>query len=168
MEDMEMSDFYTEQLIKKQTDMKDVVIKAVLVAVAIVSVLTVFIMPMGLIVPIIVIALVWFLITRLNVEYEYLYVNGDLDIDKIMNKSKRKRVFSANVDVMELLAPINSPRLDQFQNAKVINLSSGSADARLYALIVSHDGHQAKLIFEPNDTIIEGLFMLAPRKVVRQ
>lgn len=163
-----MNDFYTEQLIKKQTDMKDMVMKAVLVAAAIVSVLSVFIMPMGLFVPVIVIALVWFLITRLNVEYEYLYVNGDLDIDKIMNKSKRKRVFSANVDVMELLAPIDSPRLDQFQNAKVINLSSGSADARLYALIVSHDGQLAKLIFEPNDTIIEGIFMLAPRKVVRQ
>lgn len=168
MEVMEMNDFYTEQLIKKQTDMKDMVMKAVLVAAAIVSVLSVFIMPMGLFVPVIVIALVWFLITRLNVEYEYLYVNGDLDIDKIMNKSKRKRVFSANVDVMELLAPIDSPRLDQFQNAKVINLSSGSADARLYALIVSHDGQLAKLIFEPNDTIIEGIFMLAPRKVVRQ
>lgn len=163
-----MSDYYTEQLIKKQTDMKDMLIKAVLVAAAIVSVLTIFIMPMGLIIPIIVIALVWFLISRLNVEYEYLYVNGDLDIDKIMNKSKRKRVFSANVDVMELLAPVDSPRLDQFQNAKVMNLSSGSADARLYALIVSHNGQLTKLVFEPNDTIIEGVFMLAPRKVVRQ
>lgn len=163
-----MSDFYTEQLIKKQTGMKDVVIKAVLVAVAIVSVLTVFIFPMGLLIPIIVIALVWFLMTRLNVEYEYLYVNGDLDIDKIMNKSKRKRVFSANVDSMELLAPVNSPRLDQFQNARVINLSSGNADARLYALIVSGNGQMSKLIFEPNDTIIEGIYMLAPRKVVRQ
>lgn len=168
MEDMKMSDFYTEQLIKKQTGMKDMVIKAVLVAAAIVSVLTVFIMPMGLFVPIIVIALVWFLISRLNVEYEYLYVNGDLDIDKIMNKSKRKRVFSANVDAMELLAPLDSPRLDQFQNARVLNLSSGSQDVRLYALIVSNNGQTTKLIFEPNDTIIEGISMLAPRKVVRQ
>ena len=49
MEDIDMGDFYTEQLIKKQGDMKDLVIKAVLVAVAIVSVLTVFIFPMGLI-----------------------------------------------------------------------------------------------------------------------
>lgn len=168
MEDMKMGDFYTEQLIKKQTSMKDVVIKAVLVAAAIVSVLTIFIMPMGLIIPIIVIVLVWFLITRLNVEYEYLYVNGDLDIDKIMNKSKRKRVFSANADAVELLAPVGSPRLDQFQNARVLNLSSGSPDARLYALIVSGNGQMTKLIFEPNDTIIEGFFILAPRKVVRQ
>ena len=115
-----MGDFYTEQLIKKQGDMKDLVIKAVLVAVAIVSVLTVFIFPMGLIFPIIVIAMVWFLISRLNVEYEYLYVNGDLDIDKIMNKSKRKRVFSTNVKEMELFAPVNSERLEQFKNSKVI------------------------------------------------
>lgn len=163
-----MGDFYTEQLIKKQTGMKDVVIKAVLVAMAIVSVLTVFIMPMGLIIPIIVVVAVWFLITRLNVEYEYLYVNGDLDIDKIMNKSKRKRVFSANVDAMELLAPVDSPRFGQYQNARVLNLSSGSPDARLYGLIVSNNGQMIKLIFEPNDTIIEGIFMLAPRKVVRQ
>jgi len=168
MEDIKMSDFYTEQLIKKQADMKDMVIKAVLVAVAIVSVLMVFIMPMGLIFPVIVIALVWFLISRLNVEYEYLYVNGDLDIDKIMNKSKRKRIFSTNVKEMELLAPLGCPRLDQFGNVKVINLSSGQADARLYAMIVANGGQTAKLIFEPNDTIIEGLFMLAPRKVVRQ
>lgn len=168
MEDVKMSDFYTEQLIKKQADTKDMVIKAVLVAVAIVSVVMVFMFPVGLIIPIVIIALVWFLISRLNVEYEYLYVNGDLDIDKIMNKSKRKRIFSTNVEEMELLAPADSPRLDQFRNARVINLSSGRADARLYAMVVSNSGQMAKLIFEPNDTIIEGLFMLAPRKVVRQ
>lgn len=168
MEDVKMSDFYTEQLIKKQADVKDLVIKAVLVAIAIVSVLTVFIFPVGLILPIIIIACVWFLMSRLNVEYEYLYVNGDLDIDKIMNKSKRKRIFSTNAEEMELLAPADSPRLDQFRGAKVVNLSSGRPDARLYAMIVSKNGQTAKLIFEPNDTIVEGLFMLAPRKVVRR
>lgn len=163
-----MGDFYSEQLIKKQTDMKDTVKKAVLVAIAIVSVLTVFIFPVGLFVPIIVIAVVWFLITRLNVEYEYQYLNGDLDIDKIMNKSKRKRVFSASVSEMEILAPADSGRLDQFRNARVLNLSSGRGDARLYALVIANNGQLTKLIFEPNDTIIEGIFMLAPRKVFRQ
>lgn len=163
-----MSDFYTEQLIKKQTSTKDIVVKAILVAIAIVSVLTIFIFPVGLIIPIIVIALVWFALSRMDVEYEYLYVNGDLDIDKIMHKSKRKRVFSANAKEMELLAPADAPQLAQYQNAKVIDLSSGAADARRYALIVAHSGEVEKLIFEPNDTIVEGLFMLAPRKVIRK
>ncbi len=163
-----MGDFYTEQLIKKQTSMKDMVVKAILVSVAIVSVLIVFIFPLGLLVPIIVIALVWFAMTRMDVEYEYLYVNGDLDIDKIMHKSKRKRVFSANAKEMEILAPIDAPQLSQYHNAKIMDLSSRAADTRKYAMIVARGGGLEKLIFEPNDTIIEGLFMMAPRKVIRK
>ena len=92
-----MSDYYTEQLVKKRADMKDVFIKALLVALTIVSVLIVFLFPFGIILPVGMIVLDVFMFRRMNVEYEYLYVNGDLDIDKIMNKAKRKRVFSAHV-----------------------------------------------------------------------
>ena len=42
-----MSDYYTEQLIKKQTTMKDIFLKALLVSVSIVSVLVVFYFPWG-------------------------------------------------------------------------------------------------------------------------
>ena len=139
-----------------------------MVSATIVSFLILLMYPTGLLLPILMIGFDVFMFRRLNVEYEYLFLNGDLDIDKIMNKSKRKRVFSTNVKEMELFAPVNSERLEQFKNSKVINLSSGRADARLYAMIVANNGQTAKLIFEPNDTIIEGLFMLAPRKVVRQ
>ena len=160
-----MSDFYTEQLVKKRTTMKDVFIKAFLVAVAIVSVITVLMFPLGIIIPIIVIVLVVFLIRRLDVEYEYLYVNGDLDIDKIMHKAKRKRVFSTNISNMELLAPEGAYELNNYTNAKVVDYSSGMADAKRYVLVVAENGQVTKLIFEPNETIIEGIFLMAPRKV---
>lgn len=163
-----MSDFYTEQLIKKQPNMKDTLKKAGLIALAVVSVLVVFVFPFGIIVPIIVIALVCFLFTRLDIEYEYLYVNGDLDIDKIMHKSKRKRVFSTNVKEIELLAPAGDPRLDQYHNAKVLDFSSGVESQKRYVLVVTRNGGVTKLIFEPNETIIEGMFLMAPRKVVRK
>ncbi|MGN1165922.1 MAG: DUF6106 family protein [Lachnospiraceae bacterium] len=163
-----MSDFYTEQLIKKQPNMKDTLKKLGLIILAIVSVLVVFVFPIGIIFSIIIIVLVCFLFTRLDIEYEYLYVNGDLDIDKIMHKSKRKRVFSANVKEMELLAPAGDHHLDQYRNTKVIDLSSSSESANLYAMIVPQNGVMTKLIFEPNETIIEGMFLMAPRKVVRK
>ena len=83
-----MSDYYTEQLIKKQTTMKDICIKALLVSLAIVSVLVIFLFPLGIIVPVAVIAGVVFLFRRLDVEYEYLYVNGDLDIDRSCIRQK--------------------------------------------------------------------------------
>lgn len=163
-----MSDFYTEQMVKKQATVKDVIIKAFLVALAIASVFVVFLFPMAIVLPVGVIAIVVILIRKMNVEYEYLYVNGDLDIDKIMNKARRKRVFSATVNDMELLAPEGNPRLEQYRNAVVADYSSGMAGARRYVLVVSGKGQITKLIFEPNDMIIEGIFMLAPRKVIRQ
>ena len=95
-----MNDFYTEQLVKKQTDMKDILIKAILVSLTIVSFVVILMYPIGLILPILMIVLDVFMFRRLNVEYEYLFLNGDLDIDKIMNKSKRKKLFNANVSDM--------------------------------------------------------------------
>ena len=125
-----MNDYYTEQMVKKQTDMKDIVIKAVLVAATIVSFLIIMMYPIGLILPIVMIALDVFMFGRLKVEYEYLFVNGDLDIDKIMNKSKRKKQFSMNVADMELLAPADAVELRQYQNARVLDYSSRSGQGK--------------------------------------
>lgn len=167
LEDLQMSDYYTEQLVKKRADMKDVFIKALLVALTIVSVLIVFMFPFGIILPVGMIVLDVFMFRRMNVEYEYLYVNGDLDIDKIMNKAKRKRVFSAHVSNLELLAPVKDLELRQHADAKTFDFSSRNDGARLYALVVVDRGQKKKVIFEPNDTIIEGFKMLAPRKVAQ-
>ena len=119
MEERRMNDFYTEQLVKRQTTAKDVAVKAFLVALAIVSVLAVFLFPLAILVPVVAIIIVVALMRRMNVEYEYLYVNGDLDIDKIINRSKRKRVFSTPISNMELLAPEGSPELAQYRNGIV-------------------------------------------------
>ena len=163
-----MNDYYTEQMVKKQADMKDMLIKAVLIAVTIVSFLIVLMFPVGLILPVAMIVLDVFMFRRLNVEYEYLFLNGDLDIDKIMNKAKRKKQFSMNVADMDLLAPADAAELHQYQNARTYDFSSRTGQAKLYALIVSGQGEKKEIIFEPNDTIIEGFYMLAPRKVIRR
>lgn len=163
-----MNDFYTEQLVKKQPDMKDLATKIGLVALFIVSVLIVFMFPLGLLLPVIVIVFDVIMFRRLNVEYEYLYVNGDLDIDKIMNRSRRKKMFTMNVSELELLAPADAPELRQYRNLKTADYCSGTGQARQYALIVADHGEMKKIIFEPNDTILEGFYILAPRKVIRK
>lgn len=163
-----MNDFYTEQLVKKQTTAKDVAVKAFLVSLAIVSVLAVFLFPMAILIPVVAIFAAVALIRRMNVEYEYLYVNGDLDIDKIINRSKRKRVFSTTINSMELFAPEGSPELEQYRNADVADYTSGVPNERRYVLVTAEKGRVTKMIFEPDDTIVEGIFLLAPRKVIRR
>ena len=41
------------------------------------------------------------LITLLTIEYEYIYTNGDLDVDKIVAKSNRKRMVSIKCSEVE-------------------------------------------------------------------
>ena len=69
-----MNDFYTEQLVKKQTDMKDILIKAILVSLTIVSFVVILMYPIGLILPILMIVLDVFMFRRLNVEYAVLNI----------------------------------------------------------------------------------------------
>ena len=147
-----MSDFYTEQLVKKQSGAKEMAIRAGLIVLTVIAVFIVLMFPLGIILPILAVVLDVFMFRRLNVEYEYLFVNGDLDVDKIMSRAKRKRMFSMNVSEMELLAPSDAPELRQYQNAKTLDFSSGTGQAKLYT----------------NETIIEGFFVLAPRKVIRK
>lgn len=164
-----MSDFYTEQLIKKRTDGKDIAMKILLIAVTVISFFIAFLMPFLLLLPIVFIAVDIFLFRRMDVEYEYIYINGDLDIDKVMHKEKRKHMLSMNVQDMELLAPEGSFQLQSYRTGKVYDYSSGDpAAAGRYVLVFTRSGETVKVLFEPNRDLVEGFFLLAPRKVIRK
>lgn len=164
-----MSDFYTEQLIKKRTDGKDIAMKILLIAVTVISFFIAFLMPFLLLLPIVLIAADIFLFRRMDVEYEYIYINGDLDIDKVMHKEKRKHMLSMNVQDMELLAPEGSFQLQSYRTGKVYDYSSGDPAATgRYVLVFTRSGETVKVLFEPNRDLVEGFFLLAPRKVIRK
>ena len=157
-----MGDFYTEQLVKRQKASSTTLIKAILIILTVLSVVLIFMIPFGIIGPVIMIALDVFLFRSMDVEYEYLFVNGSLDIDKIMAKSRRKNMEMTD---LEMMAPSGSPELRPYQGLKGTDYSSGMPGADTYELIVVNNGEKKKIIFEPNKTVCEGLKMLAPRKV---
>lgn len=47
----------------------------------------------------------WWLITEQNVEYEYSVTNGDIDVDQITARRKRKRIVSVPGAKIESLEP---------------------------------------------------------------
>ena len=162
-----MSDYYTEQLVKKRTDMKDIAIKALLTALTIVSILAIFMFPMAIIAPVIMIAADIIMFRRLDVEYEYIYVNGELDIDKIMHKERRKHLFTANLNEMEVLAKSGASELDAFKNVKTADYTTRQPEAKVYEMVLLIKGEKIKVLFEPNEEMLEGIWMTAPRKVFR-
>lgn len=164
-----MSDLYTELLIKKERTAKDSLIKYGMIAVTAVFVLAgLFISPILLLPAVLCGVADYFIIPRTDLEFEYLFINGDLDIDMIMAKTKRKNAKSIKLEEIDLIAPVNSHRLDYYNNnqsIRVLDYSSGNAEHKRYAMIGKDDKGLCKIIIEPDEALANAMKNCAPGKV---
>ncbi len=164
-----MSDLYTEVIVKRKATTEDLVKKALLIAVTVLCFLAVFWLGWIALVLLAAAAVAdYLLLPSFNLEYEYLYVNGELDVDKIMSKQKRKRVYTMDIKALELLAPSNSHELDYYnkkKDLKTYDFSSREEGAKTYTMIVKGEKELEKVIFEPNDIILKDMKRVAPREV---
>ncbi len=163
-----MSESYVECLVKRPVSIGVKVLRAVLVAVAAVSgALALLGFSFLAFVPAAACgAGAYFVIIYMDIEYEYLYLDKEITIDKVFAKSKRKRAAVFETDNIEMLAPLDSWHLSPYQNRnlKVTDYSSGVAKRpeQRYAMIMT-DGR--KIILEPSAEMIRIIKLIAPRKV---
>ena len=110
----------------------------------------------------------YFITMNANLEYEYLYVDKELSVDKVMNKSRRKRIATFDIGKVEIMAPIKSHQLDSYQNRnyKAVDYSSWEEKQPDGRYVFYYDGQQ-KVIFEPNEEMIKAILNVAPRKVFK-
>ena len=86
-----MSDLYTEVLVKKQQTGKDKAIKGVLIFFTVLFAAAGIMMnPLILLLALVLGIVDYIFIPKLSVEFEYLYVNGELDIDRIYSQSRKE------------------------------------------------------------------------------
>ncbi len=161
-----MSEYMTEQLIKRKTTVKDTAIKFGLIALTALSLL----LSGNIIFMILFVVLIivdYYVLRRMDVEYEYTYFSGELDIAKVMNKQFRKEVFSTNVkEEMELVAPSDHGDLKYHQVTKTLDFSSKFPEHKTYTMVTLYKGQKVKVIFEPNEKLLNNLRDTAPRKVI--
>lgn len=108
----------------------------------------------------------YFVYLQSNMEYEYLYVDRQLSIDKVMAKSRRKKAVEYDLERMEVLAPIQSYHLDEYKNKnyKTVDYSSGVAAQPDKRYVMYFNGEQ-KVILEPDAKMVKAIQNIAPRKV---
>ncbi len=108
----------------------------------------------------------YFVFLNLSVEYEYLFAEGGLSVDRIMGKARRKRVFDCEKEDVQAVAPADSFVLKEYerQEMKVKDYSSGVAGAKVYALIYQKGGENCKVLFEPNERMTAAMRRAYPRK----
>ena len=109
----------------------------------------------------------YFVNLKANIEYEYLYLDKELTIDKIMAQTKRKRVAVYKLDSMEIFAPIKSYHLDNYKNRQATAVKDYSIGEELKPdrrYVFFYEGGQ-KIIISPSEEMVKAMKMVAPRKV---
>ena len=138
-----MGDLYSELLVKKDKTAKDSLLKYGLIVLTVLAVFAgLIITPLALIIAVALGIACYFVIPKTDVEYEYLFINGDFDIDMIMSKTKRKKVKSFKLSEADLAAPLDSHRMDYYnsnQKLKVQDFSSGNPEHKRFAIHVNEE-----------------------------
>ncbi len=169
-----MNDIFKEQLVKRKPDKNDTLKKIGIVigAVLILAIITMipFLLLMMPVVAVVLVLMVKFLFTFFNVEYEYIFTNGELDIDLIYNQSRRKKAFSIHVRDIEIMAKINDKAYENEFNKKAIikDFSSRAAGSNTFAFLVTKDGQKFKIIFEPNEILLDAISKYVSTRVLHK
>ncbi len=165
-------DFFTEQIIKqKKSPMVYLATLGMVIATVVVWVFSFTLMAIPALSYLVglldvgIIYLSYYVISGFNIEYEYIATNIDIDIDKIINRRKRKRVISLRLSEIDILAPIENDSKDSGKT-KVINAAKSKNDPDAYYIITTKNGGKTKIIFNPTEKMIDNAKRLYPEKVI--
>lgn len=150
-------DHYNEQLIRKQSEPKDMFLRILIVFLTLVIiVITIGAVVMFGFMPLILIAvgacyLAYILLGATSIEYEYIVTNNDLDIDKIMGKSKRKRLITVKLNTVKEWGEYTAGKtLPSNVNATV--MASDATGKNTWYILAEHEKHgTVMVIFNPSD-----------------
>lgn len=164
-----MGDLYAEVLVKRTLTGADKLKKNGLIALFAVSILLALFYDYRFLLAAIVFAAgCFFLLPRLDVEFEYLLVNQELDVDKIYARSKRKKAARFHLENMEVFAPLQSEKIARYHGGgsiKVKDYSSGTGGPQVYAMMIREEGQLWKVLLDPDQQMLDGMEKTFPHKV---
>ncbi len=169
-------EIFIEEMVRKQKTAKDYLLTGGIVALAVIVVFIVLgiIMPMFSAFSSIIFLLAagivygaYILIVSSNVEYEYSLVNTEIDIDKIVNKTRRKRITTASIRGLEAFGTRKNPDFNSYLNNSVVNKIYACRDKAaddIFFIVYNQGDKKMMLVFNPSERIIEQITKRNPQK----
>lgn len=164
-----MNQLYAEAGVKRKETAKSMILRTLLVFGIIVGGLLMFTGGLFGILGIIIVVAMVFLFPRLNVEYEYVFVDGQIDFDRISGKSKRKTLLRIDMEQVDIIAPDGSHSLDSYNHIQCErkDFSSGDKNAKPYIIIATKENKKFRIAFEPTEKMLSMIKQKNPRKLAQ-
>ena len=167
-----MNDTFLEKIVSRRKTGKDYLKIFGLFAAAffILILITMFGGYIGFLVPLILVGVIyglWFFISGMNREYEYIVTNGEIDIDMIIAKRRRKRVFNGRARDFEIMAKVDSDDYRQAKKGKheLIDCSSLPDSKDTWFFVTNYKGQRVIVLFEPDERMLENMKRYNPSKI---
>ena len=99
------------------------------------------------------------------VEYEYLYLDKELSVDKVYNKERRKHADNFKMDKVQIFAAEKSSKLDNYakvSDLKVTDYSCAEENNGLKKFVMFYEGNR-KILFSLDEEMIKLLKNKCPR-----
>lgn len=161
-----MSEMYVECLVKAKQSGISKFLKILLIILTVIFCFIMLVFPLAMVLALAAGIGAYFVNLFSDLEYEYLYLDKELTVDKVMAKSKRKRVATYSLDRMEILAPVKSYHLDNYKNrnVKLKDYSIGEELQPDLRYAMYYEGGE-KILLSPTEEMIKVMKNAAPRKV---
>lgn len=99
--------------------------------------------------------------TSFNIEFEYSVTNGVVDIDKIINKSSRKRLFTFECKQIEKIEKFD---IKAYPKSQYHLCTDDMDNALLFS--VNCDSVNYKIVLSPNEKLMDYIKVFLPRSVI--
>lgn len=164
-----LMDTFFEQIVKVKKTGKDIAIivgvllaAVILLAVAGMFVLTSY-MPIAVLVGFGVCWGAYKLLMMTSIEYEYIFTNGDLDVDKITARSSRKRSVSINCTQVERYAKYNPAARPSDSVKKVFMCCDADDPEAKFIIAPSKKDGVVMIVFAPDERMRGAIEKAIPR-----
>ena len=163
-------DIFVEQIVKKKFGPKDYLVFAavVVVGLALVFLSVLFLLPFVVLICAGVCFGAYQIITSRNLEFEYSATNGDITVDKIIYRRRRKRLISLDARSVEELGKYDSGKHRGKDYAARIFASELDSGEGGWYLTARHPqlGH-VLVVFSPEERVLEAIRPFLTRQVAK-
>lgn len=162
-----MNETYAEVVVKRKETGGTMALRVALILIAVIAFFLSLQNSIVLFITAIFIVGIFYLFPRLSLEYEYVYCDGQLDFDKIMGKSSRKNLLKIQFEQVVMMAPEGSHALDGYTyvQTKVKDFSSKNKETKPFVIVSKEGETVTKVLFEPNEKMLDIIKAKYPRKV---
>ena len=100
-----------------------------------------------------------------HIDYEYVFVDGQIDFDRIIAQNTRKTMCRTDLEKVEVVAPEGSHALDGFQNLPQQDYSSRNEEDHHYIVVAKGEKGNIRIRFTPDERLLDQMKMKSRSKI---